>query len=68
MDRTERITTSYGRLIATIEKDGMGNKTVRDPVGRLLGKYDAGRNVVTDPYGKVIVNGDAPGILLKDLL
>ncbi len=68
MNRIDRITNSYGKLIATIEKDGAGNKIVRDPYGKLLGKYEAGRNAVTDPYGKVIVNGDAPGILLKDLL
>ena len=66
MNRTERITTQGGRLIATIETDGAGNKIVRDPYGKLLGKYEAYRNAVTDPYGRTVVYGDAPGILLKD--
>ena len=66
MGRTIDIRTPSGRLIGRIEVDSNGNKTVRDSVGRLLGRYEAHRDAVTDAVGRIVVWGDAPGILLNE--
>ena len=68
MSRISEVKTSSGKLIGRIETDYSGNKTVTDAYGRLIGRYEAGRDVVTDVSGRLIIRGDAPGILFKDLI
>lgn len=55
----------YGKVIATIETDERGNKTVKDFYGKVLGKYEASGDVTKDFYGRIIARGDATGTLIN---
>lgn len=55
----------YGKIIAWVETENNGNKTVRDFYGKILGKYDARFDVTRDFYGKIIGKGDVTGMLIK---
>ena len=61
----ERIIRSFGgKIIAKIESDDNGNRTVKDFYGKVLGTYDAKQNVTKDFYGRIVAQGDASGMLI----
>lgn len=53
------------KIIAYIETQPNGNKTLTDFYSKILGRYDAQRNVTTDFYGKIIAQGDALTMLIE---
>ena len=55
---TELIKDFYGRVIAKVETDSKGNKTLKDFYGKILGYYDVQRNETLDFYRRVIGRGD----------
>lgn len=55
----------YGRIVAKVEIDSYGNKTVRDFYGRILGYYNKRLNVTQNFFRQVIAKGDATGSLIK---
>ena len=60
----ELIKDFNGRILARIETDSHGNKTVRSFRHWVLGYYKADLDVTTDFYGKIIARGDATGMLI----
>lgn len=54
------------QIAGYIQVDGSGNKTVMDFYKRILGRYDAGSDIVCDRQGRIVARGDAAAILLKD--
>ena len=63
---TEVIKNYGGKIIARIETDAHGNKTVKDYFGKTLGRYDAQSDTTRDYYGHVGARGDAVGMLIHD--
>lgn len=55
-----------GKIIARIETDARGNKTVKDYFGKTLGRYDAQSDTTREYYGHVVARGDAVGMLIHD--
>jgi len=60
----EAVREFSGKIIAWIETDTKGNKTIRDFYGRILGKYDKASNTTRDFYGRIIAHGDQSGMLI----
>ena len=61
-----KIKNFYGKIIGYIKVYDNGDKTVMDFYKRILGYYDAKRDVTMDFYKMVIARGDATGMLIKD--
>ena len=57
-----------GKIIGYISTDNLGNKTVMDFNRRVLGYYDARRDVTMDFYKRVIAYGDISGVFFKDMI
>ena len=57
-----------GKIIGYISTDNLGNKTVMDFSRRVLGYYDARRDVTMDFYNRVIAYGDIIGVFFKDMI
>ena len=53
-----------GKILGSIETDHLGNKTIRDFYGRVLGKYDKKQDVTRDFYGKIVARGDQSSLLI----
>lgn len=53
-----------GVIIARIAIDSNGDKTIRDSVGRVLGRYRASSDVTYDPLGRVVARGDCLTMLI----
>ena len=47
-----------GRILAWVDSDAKGNKTLFDFYGRILGKYDVQFDTTRDFYGRLIGKGD----------
>ena len=62
------VKNSASQIIGYIMVDGDGNKTVMDFYKRILGRYDAGSDIVRDVHGRIVARGDAAALLLKDLI
>ena len=54
----------YGKILASIETDAMGNKIVRDFYGKILGRYNKKQDVTRDFYGRIVSKGDATTMLI----
>jgi len=67
MSLGDPIRNFYGKIIAWEERQGNGDIIVRDFYGNIQGKYDAQFNVTRDFYGMIIAQGDAHGILIRDV-
>ena len=52
--------------VGFIDTDASGNKTVMDFSRKILGYYDASRNVTTNFYRSIVAYGDATGVFFKD--
>ncbi len=66
MTKETPIRNFYGKTLGYIRTDEKGNKTVFDFYKRILGYYDAKRDVTMDFYKRDIARGDATGMLIKD--
>lgn len=62
MNNTQVIRDSAGKVLLKIETDAIGNKTVRDFYGRLVGRYDKRNDVTRDFYGRIVARGDSCGM------
>lgn len=54
-----------GRPIGTIDVQPSGDKILRDPAGRILGRYDKRSDLTKDPHGRTVAKGDALTMLLN---
>lgn len=61
----EPIKDWQGKVLGFVETESNGNKTLRDFYGRILGKYDKGRDVTCDFYGRQVGKGDLLMTLLR---
>ena len=55
-----------GKIIAWEERQG-NDIVVREFTGAVLGRYDSQMNVTRDFYGRIIAQGDAHGMLIRDI-
>ena len=60
------IQTVSRKTVGYIDVDASGNKTVMDFSRRILGYYDASRNVTTNFYRSIVAYGDVTGVFFKD--
>lgn len=56
----------YGKIIGWEEHQG-NDIIVRDFYGVVQGRYDSQMNVTRDFYGRIIAQGDAHGMLIRDV-
>ena len=61
---TQIIRDFYGRIIAYIDTDNKGNKTVRDWQKVILGTYNKTLNLTRTFDGKIIARGDVCSSLI----
>lgn len=54
-----------GKIIATVDVDSHGNKTLRDFYGHILGTYSPKFNLTKDFYGHIVGQGDVLTMLIK---
>ena len=62
------VKNAASQIIGYIRVESNGNKTVMDFYKRILGRYDAGTDIVRDFNGRIVARGDAAALLLKDEL
>lgn len=65
MNRVDLVKDFSGRILARIETDSRGNKTVRNFNNWILGRYDAQSNTTRDFYGRIVARGDACSLLIS---
>lgn len=54
-----------GVVIGSIETDAVGNKTVRDFYGRILGYYRKADDTTRNFYNVIVARGDRTGMLFN---
>lgn len=60
----EAIREFSGKIIAWVETDNRGNKTIRDFYGKILGRYDKATDTTRDFYGRILAHGDHTSMLI----
>lgn len=51
-------------IICYVDTDSRGNKTLYNPSGMIVGKYDKSQNKTYDKYGYPVYSGDALVLLI----
>ena len=64
MAQEQTIRDFYGRIIGFIITEPNGDKVARDFYRRVVGRYDARRDVTVDFYGRVLTKGDTVASLI----
>lgn len=65
MKNIHTIRDYYNRILGYIETDEVGNKIARDFYRRIVGTYDAKKDVTRDFYNRIIAKGDIVASLIK---
>lgn len=61
----EAITERSGKILGWVETDTVGNQTLTDFYGKIVGKYDVKFNETRDFYGRRVSRGNQLMMLLR---
>ena len=60
----QEIRDPQGRIIARVDIDSSGDKTIRDKYGRVLGRYNKRTDTTTDHFGRIVARGECLTMLI----